>query len=286
MVRFRFDGLEFGGPVGPLLVTGFDPGPAEVRNGDSDRSQRDGAIAGRDFLGKRTWGISVSTIADDIDGALALERQLASRWGNEKFRKNPLVTYPLAYELGGRWRRVYGRPDRYAGINGDLSSMSGAGTIECDFRVLDPRFYDDAESVVQLTIVPASTGGLMAPLVAPLSTVRSSEPRAGLVDNLGDVPTPLKVVFKGPVTNPWVRAAAGWEIGLVGTLAYDQTVTVDALEGTVLRGSTPVAGMLTRKTRLSSSMLPVGSSELTFGGTDPTGTASVELRWRNAFTSL
>lgn len=285
-MRFRFDGLEFGGPFGPLLVTSFEPGAADIRNGDTDRSQRDGAIAGRDFLGKRTWGISVETMADDITGGLALERQLASRWLNEKFRLNPLATFPLAYELGGRWRRVYGRPDRYSGINGDLLSMNGIGKLECDYRILDPLFYDADESATILTIVPASTGGLKAPLIGPLSTVRSSAPRAGLVSNLGDQPTPLTVVFRGPVTDPWVRAAAGWEIALKGTLTYDQTVTVDARAGTVLRGSTPVAGMLTRKSRLSTARLPVGSSELTFGGTDPTGTARVELRWRNAFSSI
>lgn len=284
-MKFRFDGLNFGDGSN-LLVTGFEPGPAEIRGGDVDRSQRDGTIAGRDFLGKRTWGISISTIEDDIAGALDAERQLSSKWTAEKFRLNPFVTYPLSYEIGGRWRRVYGRPDRYAGLTGDVLAMQGAGKIDCDFRVLDPLYYDEVETRLTLTIVPASTGGLKAPLVGPLSTVRSSAPRAGLVSNAGDQPTPLTVVFRGPVVDPWVRAAAGWEIALKGTIPYDQTVTVDARAGTVLRGSIPVAGMLTRKSRLSTARLPVGSSELTFGGSDLTGTASVELRWRNAYSSI
>lgn len=284
-INFRFDGASFGVET-PLLVTNFDPGAAEINKGDTQRSQRDGLIAGRDTLGGRTWGFSISTNTDDIETALAVERVLSSRWLAEKFRLNPLATYPLSYELAGRWRRVYGRPDRYAGINADVLSMVGAGKIECDFRVMDPLYYDETETRLTLTIVPASTGGLKAPLVGPLSTVRSSAPRAGLVENTGDQPTPLTAVFKGPVTDPWVRAEAGWEIALKGTLAHDQTVTVDARAGTVLRGSTPVAGMLTRKSRLSTARLPVGTSELAFGGTDLTGTASVELRWRNAYTSI
>lgn len=285
-MMFRFEGTEFGGQTGPLLVATFDPGPADHRSGDTDRSQRDGAIAGRDYLGKRTWGFSISTNADDIETALAVERALSSRWQDEKYRLDPMRTYPLSYEIGGRWRRVYGRPDRYAGINGDILAMQGAGKIECDFRVLDPLHYDETESRVTLKIVPASSGGFTFPVKFPMTTMRSGAPRAGLVTNTGDQATPLTVVFKGPVTDPWVRAAAGWEIGLKGTLAYDQTVTVDARAGTVLRGNTPVNGMLTRKSRLSTARLPVGTSDLTFGGTDPTGTASVELRWRNAYTSL
>lgn len=285
-MMFRFDGVEFGGRTGALIVSSFEPGPAEVRSGDTDRSQRDGSVAGRDFLGKRLWGFSIRTNKKDVSGALDAERQLAAKWLAEKFRINPLAIYPLSYEVGGRWRRVYGRPDRYAGLGGDVLSVQGAGKIDCDFRVLDPLYYDDVETRLTLTIVPASTGGLKAPLVGPLSTVRSSAPRAGLVSNTGDQPTPLTVVFRGPVVDPWVRAAAGWEIALKGTIPYDQAITVDARAGTVLRGSTPVAGMLTRKSRLSTARLPVGSSELTFGGSDLTGTASVELRWRNAFSSI
>jgi hypothetical protein len=182
---------------------------------------------------------------------------------------------------------VYGRPRRYSGIVPDFIAESGIGHIVCDFQVNDRRHYDDAETSVALTIVPATTGGLEAPLAAPLSTVRSSAPRAGIVANLGDSDTPVKVVFKGPVTNPWVRSSAGLEVGLTGTLAYDQTVTVDSHSGLVTRqDGSPAAGLLTRKTRLSTTWLQPGTTELTFGGVDPTGTATATLSWRNAYTSI
>lgn len=284
-MRFRFDGVDFGDKL-PLFVTDFDQGTTEYRTNDTERSQGDGLIAGRDFLGGRTWGFSVSTNMRNLPDASTLESRLAAAWHNPKHRSKSLALVPLSYELGGRWRRVYGRPSRYAGIRGDIQAVQGHGRIECDFRIHDPRYFDDWETVLRLPIVPASTGGLMAPLVAPLSTVRSSTPRAGLVVNTGTAATPLKVVFRGPVTNPYVRAAAGWEVALNGSLAVGQSVTVDAFNGTVLRGSASVAGMLTRKTRLSTAVLPVGNSDLTFGGVDPTGTALVELRWRNAYYSI
>lgn len=284
-MRFRFDGVEFGDTL-PLFVTDFDPGPADLQKGDTQQSQRDGVIAGRDFLGGRTWGFSVSTNAKDLATALDEDKRLSGRWHDPKHRLNPLAMVPLSYEIGSRWRRVYGRPDRYAGMKGDVLAVQGRGRIECDFRVLDPRYFDDAETVLRLPIVPASSGGFTFPLVFPMETIQSGIPRAGYVTNTGDAPTPLKAIFRGPVTDPYVRAAAGWEIALKGSIDVGQSVTVDSFAGTVLRGSAPVAGMLTRKTRLSSAVLPPGVSDLTFGGTDPTGTAVCELRWRSAHYSL
>ncbi|MGP7815343.1 MULTISPECIES: hypothetical protein [Micrococcaceae] len=284
-MKFRFDGLTFGTDTA-LVNTSFNSGTSSLRIGDAERSQRDGVIPGRDFLGGKTWGISLTTDAVDLASAISLESALASRWHDPKHRLTPLTMSPLSYELDGRWRRVYGRPDRFSGSNGDIRAQQGGARIDCDFRLMDSRHFDESETVLTLPIVPASTGGLMAPLVGPLSTVRSSAPRAGYVDNKGTAATPLKAVFKGPITDPYVRAAAGWEIALKGTLLPGQSVTVDSFAGTVLRGSAPVGGMLTRKTRLSSAVLPVGISDLTFGGVDPTGTALVELRWRNAYYSI
>lgn len=285
-MRFRFGGVEFGGQD-TLWMTGFDPGAVDVRSEDQARPQRDGDMVGRDFLGGTTWRLDMTTDQQDLTSALAVAAALEAAWKNPAVRLNPLVKVPLSYQVDGRWRRVYGRPDRYQGFAETLATLQGVGHVTCDFRVTDPLTYDDEASTVTLTIVPASTGGLEAPLVAPLSTVRSSAPRAGLVVNRGDAPTPLGVTFYGPVTDPWVRAAAGWEVALIGSLAYDQAVMVDPMGGTVTRqDGAPAAGLLTRRTRLSGTALAPGTNELTFGGTDSTGTARAVLSWRNAYYSI
>lgn len=285
-MMFRYQGVEFGG-ASDLIVRSFDPGQIELRYVDTPRPLKDGLIVGRDFLGGTTWAFDIVTDAESLGGALAASAALERAWKDPVVRAQANRPSPLSYELGGRWRRVYGRPGPYAGPNGDVLTVQGGARIVCDFRVTDPRHYDETEQHVHLAIVPATTGGLEAPLVAPLATVRSGEPRAGLVRNTGDAAAPLRVTFNGPVQDPWVRAAAGWEIGLLGTLAYDEQVTVDALLGTVERSDgQPAPGMLTRATRLTNSVLPPGDSELTFGGTDPTGTASVDLYWRNAHTTI
>lgn len=287
-MRFRLGEAVFSGESldEPLMVREFEPGGVNIEVTDSSRPNRDGVIVGRDFLGSRTWAWEISARGADLTAVLNSASRLESAW-RPAARLLPGVKVPLSYLIDGRWRRVYGRPRRFAPFPPDFLATSGIGRIVCDFLVTDPLHYDDAETSVTLTIVPASTGGLMAPLVAPLSTVRSSAPRAGNVTNSGDAPTPLKVEFKGPVSNPWVRGPGGWEVGVTGSLAYDESITVDPLAGTVTRqDGQPANGRLTRKTRLSGTLLQPGVTELTFGGTDLTGTATAKLSWRNAYTSI
>lgn len=286
-MKFRLGGVEFSGESlsEELMVRDFDPGGADLRTNDSDRPNGDGVIPGRTFSGSTTWGWEITAHGNGVDGVLATNAKLAAAWKPKQFLI-PAATVPLSYKFGSRWRRVYGRPGRYAPPKPDFIAANGIGHIACDFQITDPLYYSDVESSVVLTIVPASTGGLVAPLVAPLSTVRSSAPRVGLISNLGDSSTPLRVVFKGPIVDPYVRAAAGWEIRLTGSIAYDQSVTVDARAGTVTKNGSPVAGILSRSTRLSAARLPAGKSELTFGGTDLTGTATATVYWRDAYTSI
>lgn len=284
---FRYGGVEFGGQFGDIIVTDFQPGSAELRGEHTPRPNGDGVISGRTFLGGRTWAFDMTTNRKDLSGAMSTESALAAAWEDPEVRTQAGLLVPLSYNLDGKWRRVYGQPGRYSGPRADVLARQGAGKIVADFEVLEPYHFDEDEQHVRLTIVPSTTGGFTFPLVFPLSTRRVSTPRAGLVSNAGDRPTPLKAVFRGPVTDPWVRAAAGWEIGLLGTLAYDVSVTVDPLAGTVIRSDgASVNGILTRATRLRQAKLPAGQSELTFGGKDETGTASVDLYWRNAFAGI
>lgn len=284
---FNFRGVEFGGQFGNLIVEDFTAGAFGLRSNDNPRPQADGLIPGRDYLGEAVWAFDLKTNRRTLGEALETAAALEAEWKAEEVRLQPNRKFPISYNLDGRWRRVYGRPGSFAGPRGDIRARQGAASVVADFRVMDHLYYDEDETSIRLTIIPPSTGGLTAPLTAPLTGTGSGTPRAGFVTNEGNAATPLKATFNGPVTDPWVRAAAGWEIGLIGTLAYDVSVTVDPLEGSVLRNDgAPVSGMLSRATRLSRARLPKGQSELTFGGIDLTGTATVDLSWRNASTTI
>lgn len=282
----RFGGVEFGDQLA-LLINTFDPSGPELRSNDHAKPFGDGALAGRDYLGSGTWTFELSTNVRDEVGALAKAGALISAWRDPKVRLRPNVTVPLSYQVAGRWRRVYGRPAQITDPVSDVHAKLGVAKLVASFRVLDPNFYDDQLTTVNLTSVPKMFGGLVTPVVTPLTTTGSSGKRAGLVDNLGDMDSPLIATFHGPARNPKVVAAAGWEIGFIGTLAYDQSVAIDARAGTAIRNDgTSMAGALTRATQLSKAVIPAGSSELTFTAIDETGTASVDLSWFNAYSSI
>lgn len=282
----RFGGVEFGDQLA-LLINTFDPSGPELRSNDHAKPFGDGALAGRDYLGSGTWTFELSTNVRDEVGALAKAGALISAWRDPKVRLRPNVTVPLSYQVAGRWRRVYGRPAQITDPVSDVNAKLGVAKLVASFRVLDPNFYDDQPTNVKLTIVPETSGGFVFPLVFPISSRKTSGKRAGLVDNLGDVSSPLIVKFHGPARNPKVVAAAGWEVGISGSLAYDQSVTIDARAGTAIRNDgASVAGSLTRATQLSKAVIPSGPSELTFTAIDETGTASVDLSWRNSYSSI
>ncbi|WP_291280006.1 hypothetical protein [Galactobacter sp.] len=196
---------------------------------------------------------------------------------------------PLDYSFDGvAWQRVYGRPAAFAGITPDFVASLGLGLLDLQFTQLDPRHYSAAEHQAVIPVAPASYGGIIAPLVAPITTVASGVPRAGSIDNAGDLPSPARVVFKGPCRNPVLTTDAGYKIGYVGSIAYDQTVTLSAWDSTVIKSPprASVAGDLDRRTRLSRLVVPAGHSEWYFEATDQTGTATATVYWRDSFTAM
>ena len=286
-MKARYAGIEIGGHRGPLIINKFDPSGPELRTNDHDLPFSDGTLVGRDQFGNATWTFEITTNQPDETTALALAGSLISAWRDPEVRLRSGVTVPLSYEMAGRWRRVYGRPGPITDPTGDVKSVLGAAELVASFRVTDPNFYDDAATRVRLTVVPESSGGFVFPLVFPITSRKTSGKRAGLVDNLGNVASPLTVTFHGPARNPKVVAAAGWEVGITGTLAYDQSVTIDARAGTVTRNDgASLAGWLTRATQLTKARIPAGPSELTFTATDDTGTAAVDLSWHHSYSSI
>jgi len=282
--EFELDGYAFGTEDHEVWVQTLDLGTREQLTADAPISGGVGRVMGRDSEDAPEWtfDLRVRRGGGTFD---ALGRLRAAWQGHAE----PGALSVLRYSLPGRVRRVYGRPRRFT-PDADAVRHAwhhGRAPVLASFQLADPRVFDDVARSVTLSVVPASVGGLEAPLVAPLSTVRSSAPRAGLVDAAGDAPAPVTVTFQGPITDPWVRGP-GWEVGLSGHIAYDQTVTVDALAATATLspGGASVGGRLTRRTRLRDAVLRPGQQELTFGGSDQTGTATVTISWRDAWWSL
>jgi hypothetical protein len=270
-----------------VLPDGFDPGDIDYRAQDLEIPNEDNMAFGRDFATPPKWTWEMATNgASELD-SLDMQAALAVAWKNPKIRNTPTKRAILRYRLAGRTRRIYGRPRRWAATYNN-ALIGGSHQIVMDFQCADILHYDDGLSYHAIDILPAEGGFLVAPLVAPLSTIAGTERDSGFTVG-GDSATWPRILFNGPVLNPYI-SIDGRKIALTMNLLTGQQAVIDTAPWarTVLRypGEANISGNLTRDTRMSNMALAPGAHELIFGGTDPSGAAKVTVQWRNAWSSL
>lgn|GEM_PF-3353890 len=285
----KFGGVTIGGGA-PLVLKDWTPPVTDLRSEYTDRLGRDGQLPSRDLLGSSQWQFTVRVKrVEDLPAAMSEAARLEQAWKATTVR-NSTASAPLDYSLdgGASWSRVYGRPGSYAGPSPNFATALGMGVVDLAFTQLDPVHYSAAEHQTSIGAAAAVLGGLRAPLVGPLMSVASGESRAGVIQNAGDLGSPARVRFYGPCTNPTLTTDTGKTVGYVGTLAYDQYVTISAWDSTVTLspGGGSVAGRLDRRTRVSQMVVPAGRSEWSYRATDPTATSRAVIYWRDAYTSM
>lgn len=299
-MRLRVGDIELGttpsGQDGPILVRSLSPAGAEVRTRDNPRLGRDGVVPGRDFLGGATWAIELSTNARYATEAREIYSRLQAIWHDPEARKASGKLIPLDYEVNGthEWRRVYGRPRSFDPPTGDVLMLQGRADFGCEFEVLDPRFFSGADEGLHehtLTHFGEMTGGIYAPVAAPVATRGTSGSRAGALVNAGTVHTPVHVVFYGPIEDARIRSGTGWEVGFNGSLLYDERVEIDPMAHTVTLYDgdgvgRPAFSRLTRRSQLSEIGIPPGLTNVFFSGIDPTHSSRAVIQWRDAYQSF
>lgn len=277
---FELNGYKFSGnPDSPLYVVGLGLGVVAVRDQDVDNPVGDGRIFGQDRESGPTWAFEFRVGPGAIDDTLAEMARVTRAWRTAP--RGPGQESVLRYAVGNRTRRIYGRP---RGLAPDPTLLHSLGYLAAsgEFVTADGYHYADTTNSVQLSLIPGDAGGLVSPLVSPLTTVAGGQ-RQGLVAVEGDAPAPMEVTFKGPISNPGVSSTS-WSIRLNTSLAYDQSVTIDTRKGTVRRNDgASLAGNLSRTSYLPDARLLPGSRELVFSGTDATGTATCTVAWRPTF---
>lgn len=166
-------------------------------------------------------------------------------------------------------------------------SFSGTAPIQATFVLQDNIYFSDALNQIEIPVVPPTSGGLVAPLVAPLMTGGVTTWRTGSAVVGGSVPTPVSVAFYGPITRPWVRGN-GWFLQYDYGLAADQVITVSTMHHIAAFDNfgRNLTGKLSPKTKMSNVRMNPGNEYITFGGSDITGTAKAVVSWRNAYTML
>lgn len=284
----KIGSVQLGGFNGSLIIENFQFGATDLRTNYVDRPNGDGQLVGKDRLGSSTISIDIATNKSNLSEAIAEANKLEREWKKSSTRLTSNVPVALSYSLDEvHWYKVYGRPGAFTGLTPDVLAMKGVGRITADFIVTDHRHYSNSESSTTLTFVPEKRGGLISPLVSPLTSSGSSGESSRFVVNEGDQPAPIKVKFYGPISQPRLKNSKGQEFGLRTTIANGDWIEIDARLGTVTkRNGSQVPGLLTTRTRLSSLVLPAGQTEWFFSGSDPTATAKVEISWSDAYTGL
>lgn len=265
-------------------------GSVEPEVQDTPYPSADGTRFGRDYRPGRTvtFEFGVNKYAE-VDGADA-HGTLAKAWRADAIRTTPGAVAELHVRRAGRERVAYGRPRRFASAFHE-AVWSGYSLATADFVASDDLWYDASESVMTLGLVPTDQGGFITPFVFPLTSTAASGSPAGQVQSGGLVETWPVVTFQGPVQRPSIELTGLWKFELDANIAFDQSVTIDTRPWarTVLRSDgASLAGKLTRKSaRLSKATIPPGESfQVRFTGTDLTGTASMSLRFRDAYPHI
>lgn len=294
------NGLVFGTEdTGYLTLPRPSIASADQSNGDTSRPMEDGLMFGRDFRGGKSIGFEMGVLTDVANkGLVAVPPSpsaayqmnldyldaLENWWTDPAWRATPRSIAMLRTCEAGRTSRCYGRPRRYDEAVSALTRQ-GYSTVVCDFQMMDNLWYADAESSVTTTILPPPDGGFIFPLEFPLTTTLESSTEVVMVVG-GTKATWVWVEFEGPVLNPSVTIGP-LTVGLYGQVADEEVVTVDPRPWarTVLRESdgASLAGLMSSETPAMRDMLvKPGTYVVKFSGIDPTGTARVTLRWRNA----
>lgn len=283
-----YGGVTVGETSEGMFLTEVELDLGEMRTGDVEWPIRHGSRPGVDYLesGTLTLTLCSSPGARDDAAANAAVSEFVRAW-RLGLREGPGRLVPLWVSVGGRSRVVYGRPGRIAPpAPGSNAMKQGVAMLTAEFRVLDPFVYAAESEDVTVSVVPKTLGGIIAPVFTPITTTLTSDTSYRFITVGGDADATFAVTFHGPATDPKV-IVNGTEVGLVGSVAYDEDVTVDGRARTVeLANGQPAAARLSRGTRIDRMTLPPGEHEIAFTATDRTGTATATVSVTPAFYHL
>ena len=283
--QFEIDGVTFGGPYDRVKIVKVDFPVPSWGTEDSDNTFTPGLMMGTDLLRPGQFVFELRTDTYTIDNAKAAAEELAAAWLRGGTRK-PGDMSILRYRVGNRVRRVYGRGRNYS-HDFDQWSYSGTSPILASFDMDRHLFFDDLERDVLVGYTPPVTGGLVAPLSAPLTATGTGATGVGgfIGDVGGTAPTPVVIELHGPTQYATVVGDT-WSVEYAKPIAADQVVTIDTRHpyslvydnfGRILNGN------LSWKTNLQRATITPGSEMISYKGYDTTNTSYARVKWRAAY---
>lgn len=267
-----------------IAVESFDIGEVDFRTQDTPHPRADRMLFGRDYTTPPVWTFELATNPRTfVEGVDALA-ELESAWLTTSRMRPGWYTW-LRYERAGEVRKVAGRPRKW-GRSHTKTFQHGVVRAVAEFQLMDTLSYTDETNVLRITTVPGRVGGYTFPIIFPWGTRATGGRRQGMITINGTVPTPATVVIHGPVTGP-VVTGPGWRLSFPRlTLKHDQRVTIDPRAQSVRRNDgASMVGWL-EKFYFDRLTLKPGDQEITFEGTDSSGTSWCEVRWSEAINGF
>ncbi|MFK0290731.1 hypothetical protein ACIQU6_09665 [Streptomyces sp. NPDC090442] len=283
---------------GYYLLEPYEIAYGETDAGDTPLPRADGVRFGQDYRSAAVITFEVGV--DALDDATAQRARhsanlgrlsvMGQAWDAEALRRRVATPAVLSTVQGGRARRFYGRPRKWAPAGSKLTRQ-GYTPVVATFACQDTTAYDEVEQHTRVDIQPPPHRGLVGPLTTPLTMIGESSGKvAGEVVVGGTKATWPLITFNGPITQPACEVVGRWKVTLDITLGVGERVIIDPRPWarTVLRnGNASVAGLLYRGSpRLEDMRLPIGRQDFVLRGTDLTGTAYMTVAWRDAYAYL
>lgn len=284
-----YQGVSFQfGKGTPYLLTDFVRGVSEPRVQDREHVRGDGARFGVDLKSGPTHELSLLVQGEGNNPG---EREAAVRpliselervWDAPSLRARGGELAML--QVGDRF--AFGRPREL--VPDDSGRWDGTSNPQLSFRAESQNWYGPEERTT-MRLAPVFTGGLPVAAAVPFVLGGGTGQADSIVQVGGDVATWPVFELRGPIQDPWIDVPGVGRLVFRGTLAYDQTLTVDTRpwarwvkrDGAALPGALSPAG-----SRLSDMAMRPGSYRVIFGGYDPSGTSTLTVRVSPAFTSF
>lgn len=294
------DLIDFQHDLGGVLIGAGTPvrineieglGLVESRVHDVEPPTEDGLWLGVDYLGGRTVRIDAGIRAAGNPTAVLDTMAALHAVASPDIRLQGGATTTLRLKLPGRPVRVVrGRLRRAAATMAQL--VHGWVPLDIEFQAADATYYGDYEQTVTIPISVLEGGGFTAPVVAPILVDGPGDTRPGRITVDGTAPAWPVLTIHGPtsgtVSNVRIlHIETGRVLEFPASIPAGQWVTIDTRPTwrtvTLSGGGTTT---LTPASRIDQFALPPGDSELRWTATDPTLTASLDVRWTPAFTTL
>lgn len=297
------DGLAFGRDT-PIPVNSFDTGISDNRTADAERPMADGTAFGRDFRDARLLAFELTATSwtpaipaagfgaivpgsDRVAEVLDVAEQIESAWAADRIRLSPGAVQVLRWQVGGRTRRVYGRT-RKCSSKPDIVH-AGQVSFVADFQTGDDLFYADDRRVVSIPVAIAANAWTTWPLTWPTFWHKAASGNVGMITVGGTRATWPAFTIHGPIAQPEIVVGGYGSLKLNTSLTYDQAVYIDTRpwnRGIRRENGANLAGALDpRSTPLPLLRVPPGTYSVALDGTDVTGTASLVVELRDAYSS-